>query len=147
MARRSDLPVAPRLVPDLPRADPLALHDDLEVYRQTLEGDFSHQNGERITIEESRVTGARFTGATLDRLRLSDVVVERTDFSGAALDEATFSRVEFRDCRMSGLLMPQAVRRDVVFTECKLDGANFRMVQAERVRFDGVDLRGPSSHR
>ena len=121
-------------------AGALRLDDDLAIIGQQLGDDYSGQAGRSVTVEESRLVGARFTGTALPRLRLSDVVVSGADFSGADLEEASMTRAEFVDCRLSGILMPMATLRDVTFSGCRIDGANLRRLTAERVRFVGCDL-------
>ena len=121
-------------------AGALRLDDDLAIIGQQLGDDYSGQAGRSVTVEESRLVGARVTGTALPRLRLSDVVVSGAYFSGADLEEASMTRAEFVDCRLSGILMPMATLRDVTFSGCRIDGANLRRLTAERVRFVGCDL-------
>jgi uncharacterized protein YjbI with pentapeptide repeats len=142
MVRRSSFPQKPRLPTELPTASEIVLADDVELFQQTVQGDFSDQRCRGMRVEEARISHASFVGADLGRIRLVDVMVERTDFSGADMEEASFTRVEFTDCRMSGALFPQAKLQDVTFSECKLDGANFRMSEAEGILFDHVNLCG-----
>jgi uncharacterized protein YjbI with pentapeptide repeats len=130
-------PRSPRVPPQLGAQDRLV--DD--VSDSLLSGDFSEQGHEDAVIERSRIVRAQFTGATLCRLRLMDVVVEGCDFSGTDLDQSSATRVEFRDCRMSGAILTRSSFEDVLFTGCRLDGANFRMSETKGVHFEDVDLR------
>jgi uncharacterized protein YjbI with pentapeptide repeats len=141
MVRANDRPIPPRLPPDLPSHPDLRLADDSDLYRLTIQGDFSDANLAEMTIEESHVRHSAFVSADLGRLRLVDVLVEGCDFSGADMREASFTRVMFKGCRMSGALIAQAHLRDVIFSECKLDGVNFQMCQGDRVHFDHVNLQ------
>jgi hypothetical protein len=140
--RRNSRPQKPRLPSDLPFSSEPVVNDDLDLFQLTIQGDFSTQRGQEMTVEEAHVLRASFVGADLRRLRLTDVLVEGCNFSGANMEEASFCRVEFIDCRISGVLIPQARLQDVTFAGCKLDGANFRMLEAERIHFEHVDLRG-----
>jgi uncharacterized protein YjbI with pentapeptide repeats len=134
-------PQRPRLPRELPVAAAIDPSDDLDVFQLKVQGDFSDQRFQGMTVEEAHIFRASFVGADLHRIRLVDVLVEGADFSGADLEEASFSRVEFADCRMSGALFPRARLEDVTFTECKLDGANLRACEAKRILFDHVNLR------
>jgi uncharacterized protein YjbI with pentapeptide repeats len=117
------------------------LSDDRTISRSLIGGDFSAQTAVGVTLEQCRVADAQFTGASLERLRLTDVVVEGSDLSGADFDEASLLRVEFRDCRMSGALFTRARLGEVTMTRCRLDGASFRMSETRSVEFDAGDLR------
>jgi uncharacterized protein YjbI with pentapeptide repeats len=133
--------VSPRRPPRLPSqlAERDTFVDDLSDAH--LSGDFSGQTHEDATVERSRLVQAQFTGASLSRLRLMDVVFESCDFSGADLDQSSATRVEFRDCRMSGAMFTRSSFHDVLFTGCRLDDANFRMSETKGVHFEDVDLR------
>lgn len=141
MENRNGLPQRPRLPSHLPSSSSPVLSDGSELTQLTIQGDYSDQRCQEMTVEEAHVLHASFVGADLRRLRLIDVVIEGANFSGADMEEASFRRVEFIDCRMSGALIPRARLQDVIFTECKLDGANFRMSEAEHILFDRVNLR------
>jgi uncharacterized protein YjbI with pentapeptide repeats len=108
--------------------------------RIAISGDFSGQDAPGMELTECHITSAAFTGASLPALKLTDVLVEGADFSGVDLEGARLTRVAFRNCRLSGVLIPQGRLRDVVFSGCRCDGANFRMLDAECVSFDHVDL-------
>jgi uncharacterized protein YjbI with pentapeptide repeats len=140
MVRRNNAPQRPRLPRDLPLPSEIVPTDDLELFQLTVQGDYSDQRCQGMSLEEAHIFHASFVGADLRNIRFVDVLIEGADFSGADMEEASFSRVEFTDCRMSGVLIPQAKLQDVTFTECKLDGANFRMSEADRILFDHVNL-------
>lgn len=142
MDNRKGLSQRPRLPSDLPSSSEAVLTDGSELFQRTIQGDYSDQRCQEMTLEEAHVLHASFVGADLRWLRLIDVLIEGANFSGADMEEASFRRVEFIDCRMSGALIPRAALKDVTFTTCKLDDANFRMSEAEHILFDGVNLRG-----
>jgi len=135
-------PLPPRIPESLDTSTDGPLSDDRTIDHVLIGGDYSAQIAAGVTLEQCRVADAHFTGASLDRLRLIDVVVERCDLSGADVDRASLLRVEFRDCRMSGALFTRARLGEVSFTRCRLDGASFRMSEARSVAFDADDLRG-----
>lgn len=95
-----------------------------------------------VDITACRLNGLRLTGASFDRLRLVDVLVEGCELAGTILERCTLSRVEFRDCRISGLVAPGLVAGDVRFSACKLDGASFRMSSWDRLTMQDCDLEG-----
>jgi uncharacterized protein YjbI with pentapeptide repeats len=135
-------PLPPRVPESLDTYADGPLSDDRTIAHALIGGDFSAQIAAGVTLERCRVADAQFTGASLDRLRLTDVVVERSDLSGADVDQANLIRVEFRDCRMSGALFTRARLGAVSITRCRLDGASFRMSEVRSVAFDADDLRG-----
>jgi uncharacterized protein YjbI with pentapeptide repeats len=142
MARPNVEPTPPRLPTELPSHADFRLAENADLYRLTVQGDFTDANLPEMTVEESRLLHSAFVGADLGRLRLVDVVVEGSDFSGADLQEASFTRVAFSSCRMSGALFGRAHLQDVTFSDSKLDGVSLRMCEGDRVVFDHVNLRG-----
>ena len=103
-------------------------------------GSFAGERASHVDVMGCRLSGAMFTGAEIDRLRLTDTVVEDCEFSGVVLTRLAAVRVEFRRCRLSSLVIAGGDCTDVRFTDCKLDGANFRMSTWERSVFDGCLL-------
>jgi Pentapeptide repeats (9 copies)/Pentapeptide repeats (8 copies) len=140
VAPRSSLPTGPRLSVIESTETSFALSDEAKFERVAISGDFGGQDAPAMELAECHITSAVFTGASLPDLKLTDVLVDGADFSGVDLEGASLTRVAFRDCRLSGVLMPQSRLRDVAFSDCKCDGANFRMLDAERVSFNHVDL-------
>jgi uncharacterized protein YjbI with pentapeptide repeats len=134
-------PAHPQLPADLADApgDPLA--DGLEWHQVRVRGDFSGEAAHAVEVTESHLVGVRLVGVEVERLRVTDAVVEDCDLSGAVLMAAALTRVELRNCRMSGLVIAGARLRDVRFVDCKLDDANFRMTTSERLEFHRTILR------
>jgi uncharacterized protein YjbI with pentapeptide repeats len=92
-------------------------------------------DAEYVELAACRLDHVTFTGATLQRLRLVDVVLGDCELSGTTLDDATLHRVRFLRCRMAGAIAPSLKAVDVEFLECKLDNANLRNASFERVAF------------
>jgi uncharacterized protein YjbI with pentapeptide repeats len=136
-----DAPTLPRVPADFGDAPDDPLTDGLEWYQVCVRGDFSDQVAGTVEVTESHLVGARLVGVEVERLRITDTVVDDCDLSGALLMDAVLTRVEFRNCRMSGIVVAGARLHDVRFVECKLDDANFRMTTSERVEFDRTILR------
>lgn len=95
-----------------------------------------------VEVAASRLVGCDLTGATVERLRMTDVLLDGCDLSGATLYGADLTRVVFESCRMSGTVLAGGRLSDVAFNRCKADGLNLRMVQGTRVTFDDTVLRG-----
>lgn len=140
MAARSVAPLPPRLQRALTAVEPGHLVDGLDWDGVDVAGDFSGQWARAMEITGSRISGARFTGSNLDRVRIRDTVIDSCDFSGARLVDAALVRVEFRACRMSAIDLAGARLSDVLFSETKLDHANFAMVSGDHVRFDHAQM-------
>jgi len=133
-------PTPPRIPAALAAPPDLDLHDDLEWSEALVTSDHTNQGGEDVVVTACRFEQARFTGASLPRVRMTDVHIEGCEFSGALLEEAFLDRVEFRNCRMSGIVFSQSRWRDVRFVGCRLDDASLRMLSAERLAFVDCEL-------
>jgi uncharacterized protein YjbI with pentapeptide repeats len=136
-----DVPARPQVPAEFGDAPGDPLTDGLEWHQVCVRGDLSGQVAGNVEVTESHLVGARLVGVEVDRLRITDTIVDDCDLSGAVLMDAVLTRVELRNCRMSGLVVAGARLRDVRFQECKLDDANFRMTTSERVEFDRTILR------
>jgi uncharacterized protein YjbI with pentapeptide repeats len=134
-------PTPPRLAQDLLVA-PVALDDEALWDGHEVSGTFAGTTAAHVDVTGCRLTGAVFTGAAIDRLRLVDTVVEDCELSGLVLTRSALNRVEFRRCRMSGLIASGAELTDVLFADCKLDDANLRMTTWERSLLDGCVMTG-----
>jgi len=134
-------PAAPRIGGNLELVDDPVVEEDTGWSEVELRGDLSGLVAGDVEVDGSRLVRCALTGSTLDRMRMTDVVIEGCELSGAVLDQATLTRVEVRDCRMSGLVLSRAKLRDVAFVRCRLDEASFRMAKTERVVFEECDLR------
>ncbi len=138
----TDAPTSPRIPASLADARDWSLADESVIADSQVSGDFSGQSGTGVVVERCRISNAQLTGATLNRLRFTDVLVDRSVVSGADLDESSFTRVEFRDCRMSGALFSRCTFADVVVSTSRLEEASFRMLRTKAVLFQDVDLHG-----
>jgi uncharacterized protein YjbI with pentapeptide repeats len=122
----------------LPRLDEEALTpwhelvDEDDLLDIALDGDFAGAEISLLTVRQSRVDGAAFTGARLVRASFVDCVIAGSEWSGAELEDCRFERVEFRRCRMSGVQGHGSRFTDVAMLDCQVDGANFRMSVWER---------------
>lgn len=137
------MPEAPRIPSRLePRHDE-PLDDDVSWVEVELTGDLVGDQDEVADVEiaESRLVGCGLAGAVVERLRMTDVVLDGCDLSGASLFGAVMTRVSFESCRLSGAVLAGARLHEVTFTRCKADGVNLRGVQGTNVTFDDTVLR------
>lgn len=109
-----------------------SLEDEDDLVGVVLAGDFTATEYSALTLRESRITGAAFTGSHLLRATFVDCVVADSDLSGAVLEGCRFERVEFQHCRLSGVQAQGSHFVDVAILDCKIDGGNFRMTVWER---------------
>jgi uncharacterized protein YjbI with pentapeptide repeats len=140
MATVREIPTSPRIPASLADVSNWSLADELVIADSQVGGDFSGQSATGVVFERCRISNAQLTGAILNRLRCTDVLVDRSVLSGADLDESSFTRVEFRDCRMSGVLFSRCTFADVLVSTSRLEEASFRMSRTKAVLFQDVDL-------
>jgi uncharacterized protein YjbI with pentapeptide repeats len=137
-AKRSERAV-PRVGDGL-STEPVELEDEVEIESSVIAGDYSGIDATLVQIDVCRISRALLIGTELNRVRITDCIVEASDLSGLVLGDSDLARVEFHDCRMSGLQAHGSRLRDVAFFRCKLDEANFRMTVFERAEFHDCDL-------
>ncbi|OXM52941.1 pentapeptide repeat-containing protein [Amycolatopsis alba] len=132
---------------------PLVEREDLDAEPAVLDGDFDFdsvhldggdQDGVRGggEIARSLVSDVSLANARLDRLTLSDVVLEGVDLSNAAIRELSARRVEILRCRAIGLGVSIASASDLYVENARFDYAS---VAVERVKgsavFSGCSFR------
>src|SRR5690606_11739634 len=76
---------------------------------------------ELLEYDGCRLTGADFSGASLDRAMFSDCVLERCDLSTLGAHGCSLVRVECLGARMLGTGWTSGTVRDVTFEECRMD--------------------------
>ncbi|MFJ8911521.1 pentapeptide repeat-containing protein [Amycolatopsis sp. NPDC102389] len=132
---------------------PSVERDDLESEPAVFNGDFDfdsvqldggEQDGARGggEIARSLVSDVSLANARLDRLTLSDVVLEGVDLSNAAIRELSARRVEILRCRAIGLGVAITSATDLYVENSRFDYAS---VTVERVKgsvvFSGCSFR------
>jgi len=132
---------------------PSVERDDLESEPASFEGDFdfdsvhldggdqggAHGGGE---IARSLVSDVSLANARLDRLALSDVIVEGMDLSNAAIRELTARRVEILRCRAIGLGVSIASATDLYVENVQFDYASLAVERVKNaVVFSGCSFR------
>src|SRR5262245_57477221 len=139
MSAKVDARREPRVDDDL-ATECTELEDETDITDATVHGDFSATELYLISIRQSRVEGAHFTGTRFIRASLVDCVISDSDLSGVRLEDCRLERVEFRRCRVSGLQATQSQFTDVALIDCKADAASFRMSVWERAEFRDCNL-------
>jgi uncharacterized protein YjbI with pentapeptide repeats len=91
----------------------------------------------RVTVTQSRLTGAQLLEATLRDVTFDGCRLEFSVLAGARID-----RVLFRDCDLRDVTLEQAQLRDVRFERCDLSGATLGQARLQRVELDGCRLDG-----
>lgn len=102
--------------------------------------DFSFVDISRIRIESSRLTKCSFSSLALDKLEVSNTIIEKTETAALQALSSTYSKVIFSDCRMSGADFGSAYFEDCIFKNVKFDQAGFKMARFKKVQFSGCVL-------
>lgn len=135
-------PPPPRLPAELAAEPTSTLADGTDLDGVLLrDATLDHPAVADVEMSRSHVVGAVLTGATLERWRLTDVVLENCELSGVSLERASFERVELRACRLSGFVAPGLVARSLTASDCRLDGAVLSGATIERSALRDCDLR------
>lgn len=113
-------------------------------------------------MEEVDLTGADWSGCTLEGVDLSgvrarsmrapdcswdhsqwaDVVLESCDLAASSWRDSGWQRTEAGECRLTGAVLSGCSLEDVWLRGCVLDMAQFRMASLRRVRFTGCRMTG-----
>lgn len=126
--------------PELPGDD---LTDDAQLTNLGFDAaNFAERTARLIDIEECRLTGCRLTGSSLDKLTVSDSILERCDLANVELSHNSMSRVEIWSSRLTGLAVPAGVWRHVLVRDCRADLSSFRFASFTRVEFIDCRLQG-----
>src|SRR5262245_1653658 len=121
-------------------AECTAIDDETDITDATVTGDFTATELYLVSVRQSRVEGAFFTGSRLIRASFADCVIVDFDFSGVRFDDCRLERVEFLRCRVSGVQATKSQFTDVALVDCKADAASFRMSVWERAEFRDCNL-------
>lgn len=146
---RKDLGVKPRVRPRLsghlaqaqfPRDD--LLDDALLSELSVVDADFAGRTAHLVDVEGCRLTGSKLASSRLDKLTVSDSVLDRCDLANVELSHGAMSRVEMTACRLTGLAASGAVWRQVLVKDCLADMSSFRFAAFTRVEFADCRLQG-----
>lgn len=128
------------MLTDIGELGALDLPDDAVLEDVRITGGEVPEETDGIELIGCHLTRVAFTGATLRRARLTDVVLEDCELSGSVWEGASFRRVRFERCRMSGFTAAELAAAHVAFVDCKLDAAWLRMAALDRCGFESCDL-------
>lgn len=130
---------------ELPRDD---LVDEALLSELVLvEADFAGRSARLVDIEGCRLTGCTFAGSHLDKLTISDSILDRCDIANVDLPHGAMTRVEVTSSRLTGLAAPDAAWRHVLVRDCLADLSSFRFasftsVELVNCRLQGADFVG-----
>lgn len=117
---------------------------------------------ELVEVEQSRLEGVRFTGASMRQMVFSDTVFQTCDFATLRAQDASLVRAEvtagrltgaswskshFNDVRFEGnradlSLWRHSKFKAVAFEDCNLTQADFQFAELRDVLFSHCDLTG-----
>lgn len=138
-AVKVQLPVAPNVPVTLATQD-VDVESDMEIDEAWVENiDFA--SATRVIIAASHLLRAAFTGLSLDKLEMTDVVCDKAEGAALGAYKANLLRVSMADCRFIGAEFAEGHFEDCTFRNIKFDEAGFRFATFKRVRFDGCILR------
>lgn len=103
-----------------------------------------------LTVTDSdfaEVTGCRFddvrlAGSTWRHAVVADSVLVGCDLANAEFVESGWQRVEIVRSRLTGLRSPGGSWKNVTIADSMINLANLRLLDGQRLRFDGCNLSG-----
>lgn len=147
--RRPRKPAKPRIRPrleadltkaELPRDD--LVDDALLSELAFVDTGFGGRSARLVDVEGCRLTGCTFAASRLDKLTVSDSILERCDVANVELTRGALTRVELTACRLTGLAAPDAAWRHVLVRDCLADLSSFRFASFVQVEFVDCRLQG-----
>ncbi|HLL65088.1 MAG TPA: pentapeptide repeat-containing protein [Micromonosporaceae bacterium] len=104
--------------------------------------DLSDRRAESVEFAQCRFHAAALSGSHLNRVKLTDCLVETSNWANLSTHGAAMTRVQFVDSRMTGLIWADGLLQDVTLEGCRLDLSAWRMATFVAVRFTDCNLRG-----
>ncbi|MFJ4739093.1 pentapeptide repeat-containing protein [Streptomyces sp. NPDC088775] len=96
---------------------------------------------EVVELEHSRLSNARFVGASLRQSVLSDSEFDTVDFANFRAQDVSLLRCTVRTSRLTGSHWQSGQFTDVTFEGGRADMAHFRASKLRRVVFQDVNLQ------
>jgi uncharacterized protein YjbI with pentapeptide repeats len=93
-----------------------------------------------LNISEAKLEKIAALEANLEKLGLSDVVLNHCDLTATNCADSSWHRVQLKNMRCSGLKLQTSLLKDVSFDSCKLDLSNFRFSKLKNVSFKNCVL-------
>lgn len=125
---------------ELPRDD--LVDDALLSELAFADADFAGRSARLVDIEGCRLTGCSVASSHLDKLTVSDSVLDRCDLANVELSHGAMTRVQVTASRLTGLAAPGAAWRHVLLRDCLADLSSFRFASFTLVEFVDCRLQG-----
>jgi uncharacterized protein YjbI with pentapeptide repeats len=114
--------------------------------------DLANHQWRDLRLSRLVFTGCRFTGVTMNRVKLRDVLFRECVFdyahlarvhavSGVAFTECRFNEAVFESCDLSGTAMDACHLADTQFDQTRMDGCDLRGSTIENLQ-GALSLRG-----
>ncbi|WP_328749328.1 MULTISPECIES: pentapeptide repeat-containing protein [unclassified Streptomyces] len=134
-------PARPKVHPDLRQAEAEEFENDATLRAVLLNGTVLSGNVELCDIENSRLSNARFIGASLRQSVLSDSEFDTVDFANFRAQDVSLLRCTVSTSRLTGSHWQSGQFTDVTFEGGRADMALFRGSKLKRVVFQNVILQ------
>ena len=117
------------------------LENDLRCERSTVEeADLREASAVGVAFDACVIRRSILDGSTLNRLRMTDVAVEKSNLNNARCERAHLRRVRFMRCRLAGLSLSEADCRETLFRDCKAGFLRLDRARIKNVRFEDCEL-------
>lgn len=137
-SRRNSWSVSPSIPADLPEVDRVRIADDEVVTNQSVvRADCAGARGRLVDLESLRWRASSLSGATIDKLSVTDCEFTECDLAVLAAPESSWNRVRLANCRMSGFSAAGATVQYLEITDPVADLISWRFARLTRVRFTG----------
>lgn len=134
-------PAKPRVHATLRPAEADEFENDAVLRAVHYNGTVLTGEAEVVEIEQSRLTNARFIGASLRQSVLSDTEFDTVDFANFRARDVSLLKCKVGTSRLTGSHWQAGQFTDVVFEGGRADLAHFRASKFRRVVFQDVNLQ------
>jgi len=101
---------------------------------------FSSADLDKIALSESLLNKVDFLQVDVSKFDVLDCIFRSCDFTTAKFPESSWHRVSIDSGRCTGLQMTNSTLKNIDFKNSKLDMVNFRLSHLENISFDGCVL-------
>ncbi len=102
---------------------------------------FSGWSIEGCDIEKCHLDAVRLGGSSLNRVIISDTIIERCDLANSQCRSVSVIQSAVESSRLTGSAWTEGLFRDVCFLECRADMVQFRQAKLKSTVFKDSDLR------
>src|SRR5262249_54359306 len=89
---------------------------------------------------QCRFRGADLSSSQLDRLQLTDCLIETSNLANVRTELGSLVRVRCTTSRMTGFVLSKGLVRDMEFADCRLDLSAWRFTDFQATRFVNCNL-------